>query len=355
MDASALQLPSAGLIAGAILGFVARRNYFCTLTSLEQYWYGSNSEGVRTWVLAAVSAAIITQSFIYFGFADPSNSFYLSTNFGWLGAIVGGIVFGIGMALIGTCAFGALIRLGGGSLKSLMAIIVLGLSAISAQRGLLSLSRTELFDHFMVDFSFAGNQSIPNIVSSLIGKDITLAVTILLIIIPLIWVFSNNKYRSNKKGLVTAITIGSVISFGWVITSKFAEQSFDIVQIESASFVSPIGDTILQFTFLAGIVPDYGVGMIVGTVMGAALAASLADNIRWEACDDARELSRHILGAAFMGFGGVLAVGCTIGQGVSAASLLTVSVPVTICSILIGARLGLAWLLEGSIKAAFTR
>ncbi|MBL1407026.1 MAG: mmebrane protein [Hyphomicrobiales bacterium] len=355
MDASALQLPSAGLIAGALLGYVARRNFFCTLTSLEQYWYGNNSHGVRTWVLAAVSAAIITQTFIYLGYADPSNSFYLSTNFGWLGAIIGGITFGIGMALIGTCAFGALIRLGGGSLKSLMAIIVLGLSAISAQRGLLSLSRTELFDHFKIDFTFAGNQSIPNIASSLLGKDINLAVTIVLIIVPLIWVFTNVSYRTNTKGMVTAATIGAVISLGWVVTSRFAEQSFDIVQIESASFVSPIGDTILQFAFLAGIVPDYGVGMIVGTVMGAALAACMADNVRWEACDDARELSRHILGAVFMGFGGVLAIGCTIGQGVSAASLLTISAPITICSILIGARLGLAWLIEGSIKAAFTR
>lgn len=355
MDASAFQLPSIGLVVGILLGFIARRNFFCTLTSLEQYWYGSNSDGVRTWVLAAVSAAIITQSFIYLGYADPSNSFYLSTNFGWLGAIVGGIVFGVGMALIGTCAFGALIRLGGGSLKSLIAIMVLGLSAISAQRGLLSLSRTGFFDYFKIDFSFAGNQSIPNIVSSLLDKDYNFLVTIVLIIIPLIWIFKDTNFRVNTKSMVTAVTIGGAISIGWVATSSIAESSFDIVQIESASFVSPIGDIIMHFSFLVDTVPDYGVGMILGTVIGAAIAARNADNIRWEACDDARELSRHILGAVFMGFGGVLAVGCTIGQGVSAASLLTVSAPVTIISILIGARLGLAWLLEGSIKAAFIR
>lgn len=355
MDASAFQLPLMGLIAGMLLGYVARRNFFCTLTSLEQYWYGNNSDGVRTWVLAAVSAAIITQSFIYLGYADPSNSFYLSPNFGWLGAIVGGVAFGVGMALIGTCAFGALIRLGGGSLKSLMAIMVLGLSAISAQRGLLSLSRTEFFDHFIIDFSFAGNQSIPNIISAAIGKDHNFLITLIMIIIPMVWIFNSSSFRLNTKGMITALTIGIVISFGWIVTSGIAATSFDIVQIESASFVSPIGDTIMQLSFLTGIVPDYGIGMIFGTILGSAIAARNADNIRWEACDDARELSRHILGAIFMGVGGILAVGCTIGQGVSAASLLAVSVPVTICSILIGARLGLAWLLEGSIKAAFTR
>ena len=96
-------------------------------------------------------------------------------------------------------------------------------------------------------------------------------------------------------------------------------------------------------------------GMVVGTILGAAIAANSADDVRWEACDDARELSRHIAGAAMMGFGGVLALGCTIGQGVSAASLLAVSVPVSMLSIIFGARLGLAWLLEGSIVSAFRR
>lgn len=306
-------------------------------------------------MLAAVFAAFFTQIAIAFGYANVGSSFYLSTNLGWLGAIVGGIAFGFGMALVGTCGFGALVRLGGGSLKSLMAITVLGLSAISAQRGLLSLSRTEFFDFFKFDLSFAGNQSVPNIVSYLVGQDVKLIVLIAALVVPIIWIFKDADYRSNYQGILTALVIGGVISFGWIATSYFAKHSFEIIQLESASFVAPVGDTIMQFTFLTGIAPDYGVGMVVGTIIGAAIAAQLADNVRWEACDDARELSRHILGALLMGLGGVLAAGCTIGQGVSAASLLAVSVPITICSILFGARLGLAYLLEGSVKAAFIR
>lgn len=355
MEFEAFQLPALGLIAGMLLGFIARRNFFCTLSSLEQLWYANNSSGIRTWMLASVFAAIFTQLSVASGLADTSGSFYLSTDFGWLGAIIGGIIFGFGMALIGTCGFGALIRLGGGSLKSLIAIIVLGLSAISAQRGLLSLSRTEFFDYFKINFNFAGDQSIPNIISSLVGTDINLIVILSMIVITLFWIFKDKDYRSNSKGITTAFIIGVVIAFGWIATSTIAENSFEIIQIESASFVAPVGDSIMQFTFLAGIPPDYGIGMVVGTVAGSALAARLANNVRWEACDDARELSRHILGAALMGLGGILAAGCTIGQGVSAASLMSISVPVTIGSIVIGARLGLAWLLEGSIKAAFIR
>ena len=93
--------------------------------------------------------------------------------------------------------------------------------------------------------------------------------------------------------------------------------------------------------------------MVIGTVAGSAIAARSADNVRWEACDDARELSCHILGAFLMGSGGILALGCTIGQGISAASLLAISVPVTMTSIVLGARMGLSFLLEGSLLSSF--
>ena len=106
---------------------------------------------------------------------------------------------------------------------------------------------------------------------------------------------------------------------------------------------------------VTGANPNVAAVVVIGVVLGAAFAARLADDVRWEACDDARELKRHIMGAALMGFGGVLAFGCTIGQGISAASMLAVSVPFTMGAIVLGARLGLAWLLEGSIASAFRR
>ncbi len=351
----AFLLPLSGLLAGVVLGFTARRNFFCTLSALEQYWYANNSTGVRTWVFAATIAAIFTQILVVFGLFEPASSFYLTTSFGWLGAIVGGLCFGFGMALIGTCGFGALVRLGGGSLKSLMAVLVLGITALSATRGLLALGRVNFFDPVSLDLSFATSQSIPDIASALVGADLKIVVTVILIAIPLFWVFRDRQYRKNYQAMFTAVIIGAVIAFGWFVTTQFAASSFDPVQVESASFVTPVGELILQFSAFTGAGPDYGIGMVVGTILGAAIAANSADDVRWEACDDARELSRHIAGAAMMGFGGVLALGCTIGQGVSAASLLAVSVPVSMLSIIFGARLGLAWLLEGSIVSAFRR
>lgn len=355
MTNEAVFLPLAGLIAGLVLGYVARHRFFCTLSALESHWYGGNSNGLRTWVLAAVVAAISTQLMIHTGLVEVSRSFYLVSQFNWFAAILGGIAFGLGMALVGTCGLGALVRLGGGSLKSLIALIILALAALSTQRGILGLTREGFLESINVDFFQAGSQALPDIAATYVGAFWFWPTLILAIAIPAIWVFADANYRRERTEIETAGIIGLIIAFGWFATAWLAEKAFFPVQVESASFVSPVADTLLQFALFTGQGPDFGIGMVLGVVGGAALAARRDDNVRWEACDDARELSRHIAGAALMGFGGTLALGCTIGQGISAASLLTISAPIVFLSIAFGARLGLAWLLEGSFRAAFLR
>lgn len=355
MDMSAFLLPFSGLMAGTLLGYFARRNFFCTLSSLEQYWFANNSTGVRSWVLATALALTFTQVLSVLGIIDVSGSFYLTPNFNWLSAIVGGFSFGVGMALVGTCGFGALVRIGGGSLKSLIAVLIIGLTALSTQRGLLGNLRVGFFDRFTLDLTDANDQSIPSLIESITGMDLTVPIALMLVSGALWWVFSDRDYRRRTGSIITAVVIAFVVTFGWLVTSNVAAMSFDPVQIESASFVMPLGDILLQFAAFTGSGPDYGIGLMFGTIIGAAIAARSTDDIRWEACDDARELSRHILGAILMGFGGVLALGCTIGQGISAASLMAVSVPVSMLSIIFGARLGLAWLVEGSVMQAFRR
>jgi uncharacterized protein len=353
MDDIGWLLPIAGGLTGLVIGAAARYDRFCTLAALERYWYAGDATGVRTWVLAAAVAIIVTQALVLSGLVDVSRSFYLSPQFGWTGAILGGIAFGFGMALVGTCGFGALVRLGGGSLRSLIVLIVLGLSALAAQRGLVAQARVEMVDDLALDLSFAGDQSIGSLASALAGFDLHLPVAVAVAGLLLAWVFSAADYRRRTGHVATAAVIGCAISAGWVVTAWGARHAFEPVQIEAGSFVVPVGDTLMQFITYTGIMPDYGVGLVVGVGLGAALVAWRKHDVRWEACDDARELGRHIVGAFLMGVGGVFAMGCTIGQGVSAASLLAVSAPLTLLSIAIGARLGLAYLLEGSVWSLF--
>ena len=346
-------LPIAGGLTGIVIGAAARYDRFCTLAALERYWYANDSSGLRTWVLAATVAIIVTQAMTLSGLVDLQRTFYLNPSFGWTGAILGGLAFGFGMALVGTCGFGALVRLGGGSLRSLVVLLVLGLSALAAQRGLIAQARVQIVDNLAADLSFAGDQSLGSIVSALLGFDAQLPVAFFIVGLLLLWIFSSADYRGRIGHIVTATIIGGGVAFGWLATTWVAKRAFDPVQIEAGSFVVPVGDTLIQFIAFTGVLPDYGVGLVVGVGIGAALVAWRKRDVRWEACDDARELGRHIVGAFLMGTGGVFAMGCTIGQGVTAASVLAVSAPVVAISIAIGARLGLAYLLEGSIWSVF--
>ncbi|PWJ84472.1 hypothetical protein C7441_10588 [Pseudaminobacter salicylatoxidans] len=343
----------AGLLAGCVLGFAARRQHFCTMSALERHWYAGDSRGLRTWVLAATVALVLTQLAQFAGYADTRSSFYLSSNLAWTGSIIGGLSFGFGMALVGTCGLGALVRLGGGSLRSLVVLVILALSALTAQKGLIAQLRVEIVDKLALDLSFASDQSLGSIASAAVGVDVRAAVALIIAAGLSWWVFRDPAYRRNAPAIATAATIGCVIAFGWIATTLAAQHSFDPVQIEAGSFVVPVADTLMQIITFTGILPDYGVGLVVGVVIGAAVCAMHRRDVRWEACDDARELSRHLFGGFLMGVGGVFAMGCTIGQGVTAVSALAASAPIVMISIAIGARMGLAYLIEGSPLAAF--
>lgn len=346
-------LPAAGVACGIVMGAVARHNHFCTLSSLERYWYSDDDQGLRTWVLAAAVAMLATQILSALGIVDITQSFYLLPRLSLVGSVVGGLLFGIGMALVGTCGFGALVRLGGGSLRSLIVVCTIGLAALSTQRGPLGVLRQSFIEPYSIELAPAVDQSIPSLISSLTGLSIEWPITVVCIALLFIWVFCSALYRRNKSSIATGTLIGLCVSFGWFITHWLGEQLFQSVQLESASFVLPPGQLLSSLTTVTGALPDYGVGLVVGVVIGAALAARWDNDIRWEACDDARELSRHLIGACLMGIGGVFAAGCTIGQGISAVSVLAVSAPIVLVSIYIGAKFGLTWLLEGSLMPFF--
>lgn len=346
--ASAWLLPFSGFICGIVLGAVARWNHFCTLSALERYWYADDSKGLRTWVLAAAVALLGTQTILATNVIELADAHLLSPRVSLLGAVLGGMLFGIGMALVGTCSFGALVRLGGGSLRSLVVVVAIALAALCTQRGLGGQFRLAFIEPLAINIASSPTQSLGDIASAWLSLPLNYVVALIIGSTMLFWVFSEKSFRSEYRSMFTAFIVGACIVFGWIATSTLGNYLFEPVQIESASFVMPPGELLLSMIAVTGTLPDYGVGLAVGVVAGSAIGANLHKDVRWEACDDARELSRHLLGAFFMGTGGVLAAGCTIGQGVSAMSLMSVSAPIVFLSICLGARLGLRWLLEGS-------
>lgn len=342
-------LPAAGLAVGAIIGFVTRRSHFCTMAALERHWYAGDSNGLRAWVLAAAVALLLTQAMMALGVINVSQSVYLQPHIVVAGAIIGGLMFGVGMSLVGTCAFGSIVRLGGGNLRSLVVLTGVGLAAIAAQRGLTGHLRVWLIEPANLPVSPAPTQSLSDLFAYATGLNSGFLLPLAISLAAMAWVFNSAQFRHDHWKLVAGLTLGVGIASGWYITSTFASLLFDPVQVEAGSFVMPVGEMIMQVITVTGVLPDYGIGLSAGVLGGAAVAAWRGKDMRWEACDDARELGRHLVGAFLMGTGGVFAMGCTIGQGVSAMSVMSLTAPLSVASMVVGVRLGLSYLVEGNL------
>ena len=159
--------------------------------------------------------------------------------------------------------------------------------------------------------------------------------------------------------MAAGLTIGVVVAAGWYVTGVIGNDEFEPVPLASLTFVRPLGESLVYLMVFSGATADFGIGTVAGVVTGSCAAAMAKGEFRLEAFDDSSEMLRHMAGGALMGMGGVLALGCTIGQAVTGMSTLSLSAPIVFAAIVVGACLGLRYLEEGSLIAAaklvFTR
>lgn len=359
MDELPISTLVAGLafLGGTALGTTARSVQFCTLGAIADAFLTANHTRLRGWALAIATAIVLTQGLHMNGVIDIYDSIYLVPDFGWLGAILGGLCFGFGMALVGTCGLGTLVRLGGGDLRSLVDFLVLGIVAYMTLRGLTGLGRVMFIESTNADLSGLGSQGLVDAIAWLFGatpETLRAAVAGAVVVALLAYCFMDRKFRHSRRDVVGGIVIGLIVASGWLITGVFGADDFDPAPLESFTFVAPLGESLVYLMTFSGSVVNFGVGAVGGVIFGAFLASWGKDELRLEAFDDKREMIRHFVGAALMGFGGVAAMGCTIGQGISGMSTLSLSAPLALGSIFAGAYLGLKYLVEGSFLGALT-
>ncbi|MDN4983005.1 YeeE/YedE family protein [Bradyrhizobium sp. WYCCWR 13022] len=334
-----------GLAAGAVLGVAGRAGRFCTLAMLEDAFFGSDYRRLKAFALAAAVALLATQALAGFGIVDLSRSIYLTASIGLGGAIIGGLMFGVGMALVGTCGFGTLVRIGGGDLRAIVVFLVLGLSALATMRGITGMLRLALIEPLSLRLPEGSTQTLTSLLGA--GGTMRAILTVSIAAALAIWTLADGRLIRSPRLLASGLAVGAAIAFGWLATGWLADDEFDPTRVSSLTFVAPLGDTILYIATFSGARLNFGIGSVAGVVAGSFAAAMLARGFRWEACDDARELKRHMTGALLMGIGGVMSMGCTIGQGLTAFSTLAVSAPITMLAIACGARLGLEFTMTG--------
>ncbi|MBB4256384.1 MULTISPECIES: YeeE/YedE family protein [unclassified Bradyrhizobium] len=342
-----------GLAAGAVLGVAGRAGRFCTLAMLEDAFFGSDFRRLKSFALAAAVALLATQALAAFGIVDLSRSIYLTASIGLGGAIIGGLMFGVGMALVGTCGFGTLVRVGGGDLRAIVVFLVLGLSALATMRGITGMLRLMLIEPLSLRLPEGSTQTLTSLLGA--GSAMRAILVVAMSAALAFWALADGRLIRSPRLLASGIAVGAAIAFGWFATGWLADDEFDPVRVSSLSFVAPLGDAILYVATFSGARLNFGIGSVAGVVAGSFAAAMLARGFRWEACDDARELKRHMIGALLMGIGGIMSMGCTIGQGLSALSTLAVSAPVTMLAIACGARLGLEFTMTGEWLPAVRR
>jgi uncharacterized membrane protein YedE/YeeE len=344
-----------GLAAGAVLGVAGRAGRFCTLAMLEDVFFGADFRRLKSFALAAAVAVLATQALAGLGVVDLSRSIYLTPSIGLGGSIIGGLMFGVGMALVGTCGFGTLVRIGGGDLRAIVVFLVLGVSALAAMRGLTGALRLFLIEPLSLRLPEGADQTL----ISLLGPGLGAAARPILVgtiaTVLGVWALADGKLIRSPRLFASGLAVGAAVAFGWFATGWLADDPFDPVRVGSLTFVAPLGDSILYVATFSGARVNFGIGSVTGVVAGALAAALLARGFRWEACDDARELKRHMIGALLMGTGGIMSMGCTIGQGLSAFSTLAVSAPLTMAAIACGARLGLEFTMTGEWLPAVRR
>ncbi len=328
-----------GLFGGVLLGLAARLGRFCSMGAIEDALYQGSDLRARQWGVALGVALIGTFALIGSGLFDPSRTPYLGLKWYPLASVSGGLLFGYGMALAGNCGFGALARLGGGDLRNFVIVLVMGLATYVTLNGPLAALRVTLFPPMPSEGAlpgFAHGLGLPIVPTGILAGFGLIALSL-----------SSRAMRQKPKLILWGAIVGLAIVSGWAGTAWLSVETFEAEPVSSHTFAAPIGDTLFYLMTSSASTLNFGVGSVVGVLAGAAIGSLIKRQFRWEACEDPRELKRQIVGASLMGVGAVVAFGCTVGQGLSAFSLLAYSAPVTIASIIAGAALGLRQLIYG--------
>lgn len=355
-----------GFILSMLFGAIAQRTHFCTMGAVSDIVNMGDWTRMRMWGMAIGVAMIGFFGMAAAGLIDPAKTLYASNRFIWLSALIGGSMFGFGMALSSGCGSKTLVRIGGGSLKSLVVFTVMGIAAFATLKGITAVVRVATVDRVAVEFT--ANAAVPTWVAGAFGVAPAVAGLGLALLIGLsliVWALFGADFR-RLDPLLGGLGIGAVIAGMWWVSGSlgYVAEHPDTLQeafiatnsgrAEAMSFVSPVAYTLdwLMFFSDKSKVLTLGIVSVFGVVAGSAVYSLFSRNFRWEGFRDVQDTANHLAGAVLMGVGGVCAMGCTVGQGLSGISTLSATSFVALAAILAGCAGGLKyqiWQLERSL------
>ncbi len=360
MDSPAQLAP---LVAGGafllafVFGAVGNKTDFCTMGAVSDWVNMGSLNRMRMWLLAIGVAILGANALQLLGIVDLQKSIYPGPNFTWLSYLVGGFLFGVGMTLGSGCGSKTLIRIGAGNLKSVVVFIVAGIAAYMTLRGILGALRVGVLEQAAVTLSTG--QDLPSLAAGMGGsKQIWIVVLSLLFGLAfIVFAYASREFRSNFDYTLGGVVVGLVVVGGWVVSGHIGHVAEDpntlqeafvatnTGRMESFSFVAPLAwslDYLMFWTDKTKII-TYGIASTAGVIAGSAAYALAVGKFRWEGFRNAEDTGMHMIGGLLMGFGGITALGCTIGQGISGFSTLALGSILTFIAIVAGSAATMKW------------
>jgi len=352
-DLSALntQVLGAAFFLSLLFGALIQRTHFCTMGAISDAVNMGDWTRMRQWGMAIGVAMAGFSVLAYAGLIDPAKTLHASHRWIWLSAAVGGAMFGFGMVLASGCGSKTLVRIGGGSLKSLIVMLVMGLAAFATMKGITAVLRVATVDQVVVEFPTVAN--LPHLAAAALGLSpalVGLVLGLLLGAALIVWALRGPEF-CRRDNLLPGLGVGAIIVAMWWVSGDLAyvaehPQTLDEVFLatnsgrsEAFSFVAPIAyalDWLMYFSDKTKFL-TIGVVSVFGVVAGSLIVSLWGRTFRWEGFGGTEDVANHLAGAVLMGVGGVTAMGCTIGQGLTGISTLGLSSFVALAAIVAGA------------------
>jgi len=368
MEITQLPLLVAGLAFALafVFGAVGNRANFCTMGAVVDIATYGDWRRMRMWALAIAVAMAGTGVLVAGGLIDTAKSIYAVPQVRWVSCLAGGFLFGFGMTLASGCGSKTLIRAGAGNLKSMIVMLVMAISAYMTLKGLFAVWRVSALDPWRFDVSALGaaTSDLPTLAGAF-GVPLVAKMAMPFVVAAALAVFAlkDREFRATKEMIVGGVIIGLVIVGGWYLSghigyvaedpSTLEEKYFatNSGRMESFSFVAPVAYTLelLMFWSDTSRIVTFGIAGVLGMLAGSAAYALASRTFRWEGFGSVEDVANHLAGAGLMGFGGVTALGCTIGQGITGVSTLAVGSFLALAAIIIGCAMAVryqVWRLE---------
>lgn len=337
-----LLVAAATLVIGVFFGALAESSQFCLLGGLRENAEGGGRSRLSAFGAAVLAAIAVTQGLVGLGYLDLSPALYLTAVAALPAVAIGGFLFGIGAAMTRGCAGRLTVLSATGNLRALLVIIVVAIAGYAAMRGLFAPLRTE------IEAIGRPAAAYPDLVR---GAGLNETFRILVALAAAAGAFALARVAGLGRGLA-GVAIGALIAGSWSVSSILGDDGFDKLAPWAPSFINPLGNGLLYVLTYTGAKIDAGVTFLAGVLIGSFLSALAGGRAKLVSFESPRQTVRYLSGGVLMGVGGVMAIGCSTGQGLSGLSTLAPASFVAIAAIAAGMWIGVAYETRGAASPA---